>query len=200
MSLEKYLADLSELATKHKVKIELSPTKKVQSGRIKCSGFFDCPPKGIIKVAIGRPLQDWLEVLVHESCHMEQWAENTKVWRDYENPLNMTGYYDEWLSGKNVSKKSAVKAAKYIQNLELDCEKRSVDKIKKYKLPIDIIRYKRRANCYVYSYAYMIESRIWIPSVYDTPYINDFPSVWKSNYTKLPKSIKETFDKITLLS
>jgi hypothetical protein len=56
--------------------------------------------------------------------------------------------------------------------LEIDCEKRAVEKIKKHKLSLDIDNYIRRANVYMFSWRYFLDLRCWYHPYYK-PYEND---------------------------
>ena len=70
---------------------------------------------------------------------------------------------------KNESDYENIK--KYSLDLELDNEKRSVQLIKDFNLPINIEKYTRCANAYVLFYNWMLTSRKWCKPG-NTPYSN----------------------------
>ena len=50
---------------------------------------------------------------------------------------------------------------KTVQEMELDCERKSVEMIKKFDLPIDIEEYTSIANIYIFYYTYAKKNRCW---------------------------------------
>jgi hypothetical protein len=55
------------------------------------------------------------------------------------------------------------------------------NKIIKYKLPINLEIYKRKVNCYLYSYLFFLEQKKWIPKLYT------HKNVWGVASSKIPK-------------
>jgi hypothetical protein len=118
------------------------------------SGYFD-PNTKTLAVAAGR--KDWLEVLVHESCHMDQFLDPNSIW--HSGGVEAVDQYFDWMSGKDVREfKEQVLLAGL---LELDCESRTVTKIEQFNLPIDIKTYIKKANAYTQFYLYSISTRKW---------------------------------------
>lgn len=139
---------------------------------IKALGYFS-PGYGFVRPRLAfsklGSCQEWLSTLVHESCHMDQWAEACPAWAScqVETPSGLEDavvVIDDWLAGERYSRKTIRAAIDRVIQLELDCERRSVQKIKDYKLPIDVDAYVREANCVLYFYAFLFESRKWYPS------------------------------------
>ena len=86
---------------KHGVKCDLRKVKYLRlSGNIRCSGYFDdtTDKKPTLVVSMNR--KDWLEILVHEYCHLTQWAEGFGLWDQAGESLMIM---EEWLGGKDVS-------------------------------------------------------------------------------------------------
>ena len=132
---------------------------------IKCGGFFDdaaTPP--VLAFAQGR--EDFLGLMAHEYCHMTQWLDGIPLWKEAEEALS--GMWD-WLSGEEIE--NVEKSIDIARDLELDNEKRTVEMIKKWKLPIDVNEYIRKANAYVLFYNYLKKTRKWSEPT-NSPYIN----------------------------
>ena len=135
---------------------------------------------------------DAIEILVHEYGHLTQWVDDTPLWKSVEVSMPIL---DGWLAGTEHPD-----IAKHIGNcrdLELDNEKRAVNIIKKFELPIDIPRYRKKANSYVMFYNYMLISRRWCTPK-NSPYSNKrvieaMPDKFNMNYNKLPKKIEKLF-------
>lgn len=158
----------------------LPETEKISypgTGGMMVSGYFDDksnPP--VLACAIGKPLEKWIETLVHESCHMDQWKEKSKIWASiYADGIDCDKRMDEWLAGKKeFTKEEYTYFIRTMQAMEIDCEKRSVEKIKNLNLPIDINKYIKAANSYMYFYSIMLETHKWCDvAPYDVPEIMD---------------------------
>jgi hypothetical protein len=136
------------------------PLPYVMSDGIKCSGYFD--EKEIIVAA---KKSDWLDVFVHESCHLDQFLEKTPVYKVSDRSLNII---EGWLTGKKYSKTKLINAFRNNILLELDCEQRTVEKLKKFRINMDYKLYRRQANAYLFSYWATYKNRKW----FDFPYNN----------------------------
>jgi hypothetical protein len=139
---------------------------------------------------MGKP--DGLQILVHEYCHLTQWQDNIKIWKEYNNK----GFkVDEWLEGKNIRN-----IKKYIQlaiDLELDNERRSVKMMKQWGLSIDTKKYTKGANAYLQFYNWMLQTRKWSKPT-NTPYTNKrivsaMPDSFRMDYTKLSKRLEKLY-------
>lgn len=102
---------------------------------------------------------------------------------------------DEWLEGKDIP--NIKKHLATSRDLELDNEKRAVKLIKKFDLDIDIERYIKKANAYVFFYNHMLATRKWA-SPKNSPYRNKrlieaMPAHFRMNYKTTPKRIEKIF-------
>lgn len=143
------------------VKISLHPTEKLKLGNIESTGWAD---KNELRVATGGDMPLWLGVFVHETCHLDQNAANPEWVEECERAL---GLIDEWLGGTNYSKSRISNSIGKIVELEWDCEKRSIAKIKKYGLPINIDEYCQMANAYILGYYWTLKNRKWCKKSYN---------------------------------
>jgi len=139
-----------------------------------CGGYFESN-KGKERLVIATNRKDFLSILVHEYSHLTQWAENCYEWHNYSDSYSLV---HSWLEGEDVPNISRhLKRAMFI---ELDNEKRSVALIKKYKLPIDVDDYIRKANAYMFFWLYLKYTRSWSKAT-NSPYNN------KTIISKMPK-------------
>ena len=194
MNINKFISSLQKQAKKSKIELNITDEKfLVLSDNIHVSGYFLERIKnkpGILEVASGKCIGDWLPILVHESCHMDQWDEKTDVVKMFDSVDSII--LDNWIEGKDYSEKTINKVVNAYIEIELDCEKRSVLKIKKYKLPIDINNYIQKANSYIFFYTYLKSSRKWEfnPNAYKKA-----AKTWYDDYSVIPKEILQAFKK-----
>jgi hypothetical protein len=79
-----------------------------------------------------------------------------------------------------------------VQRVELDAEMRSVDKIKKYGLPLDVAYYTKRANAYVWFYRAVAKTRKWITAPYnDQRVLALMPDHFNNDYSSMPAGFLE---------
>lgn len=175
----------------HGVKCVLKNVKYLKlSGNIRCSGYFESGDSPKLVVAMNR--KDWIEILVHEYCHVTQWVDKIPLWKKSETSLEKI---DEWLSGgkvKNIGRHLGI-----ARDLELDNEKRAVALIQEWGLKVDVDHYIRKANAYVQFYNYMGISRRWSKPG-NSPYsnenlISEMPSKFNMNYGKMSKKVEKVF-------
>lgn len=175
MHTQTFLQELKGLCKEMDVKLILEDKPKIKYAKnMYVSGYFQQNPAEIV-VATKKNEEAWLSILVHESCHMDQWIENSGLWKLHNSQEDISQILDDHVSGKNKSTTKKFKASlNKSLRLELDCEKRSIEKIKKYNLPIDIKTYIKKANAYIFLYSVMATTNKWCD--------------------KAPYKIKEIFD------
>lgn len=190
-AVNKFIKDLKRLCKENEIVFKLKNTKSVNmSDGIRCAGYFD---ENELVTAKGS--KDYFQILIHESCHMDQYLEKDPIWKN----AKYCDIVDEWLAGKE--KRNIESHIDKVKLMELDCEKRTVEKIKKYKLPVNVEEYTQKANCYVQFYNYLKITRRW-PAPNNSPYQNE--NIWKnapkvfmgeSWYETLPDEILNLFIK-----
>lgn len=175
---------------KYGVKCDLRKTGYVRlSGNMKCSGYFD---EQIPALVCSMNRQDWIEILAHEFCHLTQWIENIPIWKKADDSIPLV---DEWLSGTDVP--NIKKHLAICRDLELDNEKRTVKIIKKFGLDIDVEKYIKKANAYVFFYNRLLATRKWSDPD-NSPYTNkkviaSMPRYFRADYSYTPKKIEKVF-------
>lgn len=166
--------------------------KTVRCGSSMVSGYFDESYKIL---AFAGKRRDWLEVLSHESCHMDQWSEKSQAWKGLGNSGTA---FDEWLDGKEMPRRVTKKHAMAVLRMELDCEKRSIRKLKENGLKFDRKRYVKKANAYLFLYHWLLEVRRWPNkrSPYRDPVIVErCASRFHRSYSRPPKGLMDLYNK-----
>lgn len=180
--ITKLIADVSKKCIENKINFRLEYAEQVDTNNIPCSGYFD--EKSLVVATKKKNLHDWLDILIHESCHLDQFVEKSKVWCPDEIGLYVV---EDWIKNKKINLKKAIKAFHNTINLELDCEKRTVKKVKKYKIKLNIEQYIQKANSYLFGYGVSFKKKVWPNQPYEKPYI----------YKKMPKkflTVKEYYN------
>jgi hypothetical protein len=167
-NIKQLIGDVAFKCIQNKMFFHLDYVNKVDQENLPCSGYFD--EKNLVVATNKKNVREWLDVLVHESCHLDQFLEKSKLWVSDNESLCVV---EAWINKKNISEQRRDKGFKNTIALELDCEKRTIAKIKKYKLDINKEEYIQKANSYLFAYLYTLIYRKWYP----TPYEN--PRIWK---------------------
>jgi hypothetical protein len=187
-----FVEDLKYLCKQHKIKLTFNRSRTVLiEGKIRSSGYFDSEGR---ELKIGKKRSDWLQLLVHESCHVDQWLEGAECWK-WEDEMG-NDIVDSWLLGKHYNYNKLRRAFRNVILLELDCEKRSIDKIIEYDLPINVHSYTQKANAYLFYHHTVLKTRTWNPEIYNKPsIINNMPAriLSEDEYMTLPKKLEKYF-------
>ena len=193
-----FIEDLKIYTKENNIKLVLSPEKgvKFSEGGILCNGYFD-DITSTLACALGKDVSQWLVILLHESCHMDQWVEKVTEWTENAGMDNI----EKWLNGDDsVNMKNIDNEIRTSIIVEVDCEKRTVEKIKKYGLDsiINIDEYIQKSNAYVLFYLWMRKNRKWY-TIGKEPYnipdvVNVMPKTFDIDYTILDPNIEKEYD------
>lgn len=188
--IKKFVQDEIDHCTQHKIKVQLKNSETVAFNGAECGGYFMDEPNLLLAVAIGKDPETWLPVFVHETCHKDQYVEKDPVWdlkiKEY---FNAGDIFDMWLNHAVELTKSQLKEVlKQVMLVEIDCEKRSLEKIKRYNLPINHIEYIQKSNAYIFYYHAIARKREWGSK--DAPYEN--PKIWQ----EMPVDFNQDYSKI----
>jgi hypothetical protein len=182
---------------KYGVVCDLRPVSYLKlDGGIKCSGYFDDDDNKSPKLVVATKKKDWLEILVHEYCHMTQWMDQKNgTYLNWNSALKSIVVVTDWLTGKNVRNIKYHLGA--VRDLELDNEKRSVKMIKKWDLGIDLDMYIKKANAYILFYNHILTTRRW-SNPKNSPYSNKrlisaMSSSFRMNYKTNSKKVQKIF-------
>lgn len=152
-------------------KLSFVPQKYLITGKATSVGWADDKE---LRIATKRPLSTWLDVFVHETCHLDQQIQRPKWHSIREDAI---GKLDEWMGGKRIDYMD--KYMRLVIELEHDCELRSTKKIKANKLPVDLKQYAQMANAYILGYHWTLNTRKWCKKSYETT------SIWSSMPEKI---------------
>lgn len=190
---QKLLSDTRKIARNNDIKIRISKADYIvdNDSTSKSIGYFDGEGR---ELACSNYNEDesFIKNFVHESCHMDQFLNDKFLWAKCEPGYNI---FFEWLEDKKIFKREVLEeSVQDIIRLEKDCEMRSVAKIKKYNLPIDIDHYIRSANAYLYGYLFFLEQKKWIPAIYAELDVTECASSrFAKSYDKIPKRLHAAF-------
>lgn len=190
---KKLLADISLKCIRNNITLRLENKHLVDMDNLPCSGYFD--ESSLVVATKKTKTSEWITTLLHESCHMDQYLEKSKVYISDNVGLNIV---EDWINKKSINKTRLHNGFKNTILLELDCEKRTIKKIKKYKLNISISKYIQEANAYLFSYIYALEEKKWYKAPYENMNIvKAMPKTFLhlDDYFKKYKNYKKYFTK-----
>lgn len=126
MNPQEFLEFVRKDCAQKGVRVIFVNTPKVSYGpgaQRQVSGYFDDKEPVTLACALGKPEEDWMIILPHESCHMDQWFENDPLWvKQREGGGDCDLDLDDWLDGKDIVGKDPNHFVRVMQNLEIDCE------------------------------------------------------------------------------
>lgn len=194
-----FINDLMLKAKEHGVNMIMSKEPRVALGSGgECGGYFD-GDKATLAVGCGRPFDEWFSILVHESCHMDQWIEKDPTWdASYIGGVESVVLLDLWFDHHiELTEEQIWKVVDASREVERNCEERTVAKILHYGLPIDAQEYAQKGNAYVYAYNMMGFTRKWYGTG-NEPYLNrkvwkNLPADFNRDYSKTPKSVFDLY-------
>ena len=202
--IEYFISDLEKRCLENNITLFTPNTLGVQypGENIQTNGYFD-PDRRVLACATGKELNKWLLILLHEASHMDQFLENDPL---FDSLLGLEETF-KWIEGSDdVDINKIDEEIKSGIAVEVDCEKRTVEKIKKYDLEFvaNSEVYTQKSNAYVLSYLWMRQKRKWykigfepynIESVY-----TKMPKTFDIDYTKLTDDVFDAFEHLQLLS
>lgn len=189
-SARKFMQRVQQRAQDHGVKVVFSKEARVpymDDPGMLVSGYFIDRPRQELAVAMDKPQEQWLGVLVHESCHMDQWIEQAPCWTEVFMPdgREAVDWLNDWTAGSmELSSEDLADVVRRCREVELDCERRAVACIKEFGLPLPIESYIRKANAYVFFYDFIATSRQWYPADCAPYEVEDVHSHAPSHFTR----------------
>jgi hypothetical protein len=185
------------LCRKHGVSLRFFNSKYVSTdGQDKVQGYFyegDDEEKAKVSIAKENPRTDWLGTLCHELGHMFQWLEYdiTYMALDYghEKGRDAATVYED-LDEKIDTRHEAMQLV--LAN-ELDAERRALDLIIKWDLPITPLRYIQTSNAILYYHHIFLDTGQWASkgTLNSNRLLRKMPSTFDNNYAIIPNDIKE---------
>lgn len=195
VEVRKWVKEEIAISNDHGVAVKLLRKRHVKMDNVRCAGYF-CDATPELVVGCYKKIEEWLPVFVHETCHRDQATSNARVWKatiDGTDPLTLLHQWlDKTIELKPEQLRRVVDA---VLNIELDCEKRVVKKIKRNKLPINVDEYIQKANAYVYFYLSLEITRKWYAKNRAPFYLESvwrkMPTHYVDDYTSMPRPIRK---------
>lgn len=202
-SYDQLISDIEKTAKEHGVKLILPKTVTVNYiNGLEVSGYFVDNGEPTLACGIGGDIKFWVTVLAHESSHMEQWIEQCPEWlNNYYKGRECVDWLDEWCEGKvNFTDDEVDEIIDRAIGVELDCERRTIEKEKKYNLPVNITEEIQKAISYILFYRFLKESKKWNASGKQPYKIKEVWSLMPKSFDDLdfktvPENIKEAYYK-----
>jgi hypothetical protein len=196
-NVQEFLETVRKTLRKHRYKLILCVDELLINDNA-VAGWFDEDAKEIV---VSLKCEDYLENLVHEYNHFLQLIEcEPKYLVLSRGDSNMLEELWGWLDGDfefvSVKRKNIVFSS--VLEMELDCERRSVEMIKKYELPISLENYTHAAWVYIHYYNYVKKYRTWLCEdigMHDMVELKEFPGNLSDDFRKLPPGFAEIFKK-----
>lgn len=160
-----------------------------------CNGYF-CDDSKELTVSCDQEFKKWFKVFVHESSHMDQYLEDDPCWCATICGVEAYDIMELWLQHRiELSDEQLDEVIYPCMYIELDCERRALQKIISLDLPLDPQQYAQGANAYVYFYWLMKYTRVWY-NVNEEPYniesvVSNMPTdLYCHDYKSIPEDIK----------
>jgi hypothetical protein len=202
--INKFISDLEQKCSEHNINLLTPNTPGVQYpyGNTLTNGYFDSDNR-VLACATGKELNQWLPILIHEASHMDQYLENDPVFTDLLG-LDETFKWNEGSEDVDFNKINNEIASGIA--VEVDCEKRTVEKIKQYGLEfvVSVDEYIQKSNAYVLFYLWMKKNRTWYKIGFE-PYnvksvYSKMPKTFEIDYTTMTQDVSEAFDDLMVMS
>lgn len=169
----------------------------VRMDGIRVHGYF-CSDTD--KLVVSGLSPDWLQIMVHESCHRDQYIEQIPIWNkkieiegEKHDPCYI--FWDSLNPLSEYKPRKVREAMLHVMELELDCERRSAKKIDQFYLPINSKEYIQKANAYVYLYHVIPHTRKWYgkgKAPFTLPQVwTKMPTDFDRDYSRIPTKFKQ---------
>lgn len=197
-NVQKFINHVHSHLRKNKFKLVLH-LDELKIGKNSVSGYFSEEDKEIV---ISLKESDWLEVLVHEYNHFIQFISNESSYISLtQGDSNYLSEMWEWIDKESEFEEKRLDVMfQTVREMELDCERRTVEMIKQYNLPINLEEYIFTANVYLYFYSFVRKFRCWFKENISIKEMTEFSEMNFSlddDFSKLPKLYEDVFKKYT---
>lgn len=157
-NVEKFIDTLEKTCKSNNVKLVLHDMCYIIDNGDKFGGWFDPYLKELHCSFPNKIKPKYVEVLIHESCHLDQWIKQTPVWVKEQGNRSLEIFWD-WTKGNKAN--NITWHLKNIQKMEAECERMSIQKIVDLDLGLNIERYTKKANAYLLFYTILKETKKW---------------------------------------
>jgi hypothetical protein len=160
--------------------------------QFKCTGYFYSGKRELaLSDNHAGGIHNWMRIFIHESARMDLWLQDKKFWKDN---IKGAGIYFDFLEKKiNLPPEEMEDCIQNVMTLELECQNRGIEKIRKYNLPLNINEYKKKVNDYLCMITYCAEKR----RLYNRLCSDELgvsPIGFLSSFTALPEKVYNSFE------
>lgn len=190
-AVKKFLSLIEDRLDKLGGELQLIKSKQIKKNIIAIGEFNATDGTPIIQVAVKNPIEVWLGTLMHECGHLDQWEENAPVWRCFNNIKKDVS--ELFCTEMNLRARSNF--CDKIIHLELDADKRAVNLMIKYKIPIEVERYIRHSNLILLKWVYLRNNGKWpdVSKKDESHFISNSIGKFYRSYKEVPKSVAPMF-------
>lgn len=198
-----FLPRLRKEAEEASVEIRLESANKISypGGSMLVNGFFTHVPKPVYGMAVGKPKEEYEEILYHEYCHMRQWIERSPCYIEsfVTDTIDICDLMDLWTEGHiELNEEQKADYTRRSIAVELDCEQRTEKLLVEVGATMNVAEYVQRANSYVLFYHMIAKYRQWYKTG-NEPYFNE--GVWRQmpenfdtlDYDRFPKEFEDLY-------
>ncbi len=203
-NVNRFIKHVKKVAKEYGIKVCLYNKENIVLSKATddhCSGFFSDTDKKLV-VATKKDMDKWVGVLAHEFGHLMQYVEGAPAWTNLylEGKDDSCSKFFNWLfDDLELHPELVDYHTNRLVELEFDAEKRSVEFIKEFDLPIDIPEYIQKANSYIWFYSVVKTQKKWCAknkSPYDLKRVYSLcPDKWVKNPFKPSKKYIESCTK-----
>lgn len=197
-NVQKFINHVHSHLRKNKFKLVLH-LDELKIGKNSVSGYFSEEDKEIV---ISLKEQDWLEVLAHEYNHFIQYITNEPSYMSLtQGDSNYLSEMWDWIDKESEFEETRLDVMfNTVREMELYCERKTMETIKEFNLPIDLDEYIFSANVYLYFYSFVRKYRCWFKEnvgIKDITELSDLQMTLEEDFSKLPELYEETFKNYT---
>ncbi len=199
MGLEEYLDHVKTKCKKHGVKLVLKNKKHFLEEGVSMGGYLSEEPLEL-GVATKKPQKIWVPFLLHEDSHLDQLLEQSPLFTQTKiRGVCASEIITNWVEGKDYSPNTIQQAIALIRDMELDCERRALKKIKKFQLQINPQHYIQTAAINIHQYNYTLKRRLFLRRGNALPYedksiLETMPTTLRGNFRRLTNKQLAAFD------
>lgn len=196
-NFKEFVSYVKSECKKSNIQVYLSKGKRVKiAPGVFSTGYFD---EHKLAVATKIDLDRFKGTFVHEFCHFLQWRENDPSYidstLDNNNKIDIYELFEEWLSyDSEISDEDLDEIVAKIILMEKNCEQRAIKLMRKFDLSIDVDKYIKEANAYLYYHHIVKHERQWYncqkkPPYYNQEVIDIMPDTLNVNHLAIDSSV-----------
>ena len=135
----KFFKHVKHECRRYNVKFILINKNEIKLDNLTCDAYFSVNPLELV-LATRLLNSEFFSNLVHEFSHLEQWRDDSPYYINY-NGMDTWTIINKWVQGYNYTKKTIKGAFNIYIDGEIDCERRAIENIKKFNIPLNIKHY-----------------------------------------------------------